>query len=274
MRQPDTAIVMVCAVASLCAQTTPIQRSKGYASVRMTLRAKKGKKMKEKIILLCFALTSSFLYGIDTVTILEQAYPWLISEQGIYFDRKASPDFTKSDDSENNSGYTYLKNIFIGYNITVDITLCDSMYDGQKITIKNNRTNTISSFSGGSVSIFLPGNGIIYKISRGYFGQEIKKYILINNEIIEVSQEFYYLGNSGILKENIDYYTDTSFSQKVGTIEKGNEILVIGYKFISDGFDNNILVLLVKGRIGLVGWYKPVSMYMQNSPIDGITAYY
>jgi hypothetical protein len=43
VRQPDTAIVMVCAVASLCAKTTPTLRSTGYANVRLTPSAREEK---------------------------------------------------------------------------------------------------------------------------------------------------------------------------------------------------------------------------------------
>jgi len=134
---------------------------------------------------------------------------------------------------------------------------CDPMYS----IYKEAGDSLISMGTIECLDLFVPGNGYLY--CRGHANttyNKRKKYKLIEDQLVEVKQPYYHVGIRSEIIESIVLYTDKTLKEELAKLPKGAEVEVLL---------NEDEMFLVKTSFGLVGWWKPESLY-PKSPVPGL----
>lgn len=111
------------------------------------------------------------------------------------------------------------------------------------------------------LDLFVPGNGYLY--CRGHANttyNKRKKYKLVGDQLEEVKQPYYHVGIRSEIIESIVLYTDKTLEEELAKLPKGAEVEVLL---------NEDEMFLVKTSFGLLGWWKPESLY-PKSPVPGL----
>ncbi|RKE04072.1 hypothetical protein [Marinifilum flexuosum] len=134
---------------------------------------------------------------------------------------------------------------------------CDPMYSIYKET----GDSLISMGTIECLDLFVPGNGYLY--CRGHANttyNKRKKYKLVGDQLVEVKQPYYHVGIRSEIIESIVLYTDKTLKEELAKLPKGAEVEVLL---------NEDEMFLVKTSFGLVGWWKPESLY-PKSPVPDL----
>lgn len=89
-------------------------------------------------------------------------------------------------------------------------------------------------------------------IANAYFDKK-RKFKFSNNEFQEIKQAFYDISLKGKLNFPIDIYQTENFTNKVARLPEGYEVEIILGK--TGGEYNDLEVILIKSKFGLLGWF-------------------
>ena len=121
-------------------------------------------------------------------------------------------------------------------------------YDHAFIFYKSDNFDSVAFIIPG-LKLYIPGNGCVYVSghTNNYFNVR-KKFQLINNELIEVKQPFYYVGLKTKTLKPIKLYDSKEMVNVIASLPEDYSIEVL----LSDGDYSTLF--LVKTDFGLTGW--------------------
>jgi hypothetical protein len=132
------------------------------------------------------------------------------------------------------------------------------------IIFKDSPDNRISFVN--ASKLVVPGNGFIY--SEGRHGSSFpvrRKLKLVEDDLIEINQPFYYVGIKSKTLKTIKIYQERDLMNLIATLPKNYEIEVL---LCDDDYESDLY--LVRTSFGLTGWTKIEDGATSSTDIDGI----
>ena len=186
-------------------------------------------------------------------------YPEAIDFQSINKNCSEINACTKYDDSTIYIGKLTLKN-----NTIIEFHYTEAPSDDPVfIAVYNDKV----IFEEAGTTLHLKGETIyIEGIANSYFDKK-RKFQFQNNEFQEVKQAFYNISFSGKLNFPIDIYQTENFTNKVASLPEGYEVEIVLGK--TGGEYNDLEIILIKSKFGLLGWFDFENISFRKPIIDG-----
>jgi hypothetical protein len=142
---------------------------------------------------------------------------------------------------------------FVTFSASQELAICYGFCPGPSFYIYDNKNPDLYLGHINAQTLYIPGNGFIYASGgEGSFDAK-RKYQILENEIVEIKQPFYYVGLKSTTLKPITIYQTKELKKKIAglPVEYPIEVMLAERDFTST--DD---LYLVKTSFGLVGWAR------------------
>lgn len=153
---------------------------------------------------------------------------------------------------------------FDGERIMVGFT--EGLSDDPEFLFYSKRGKFIKGISG--TELYLSANGFFYVTGTANdFFKKKRKFQFKKGEVIEIEQPFYYIGLTTKTLNTVELYQSKELKSKVATLPANYDVELL---LVEPGYDDSKeIFVLVRTKLGLVGWVKLDPFNYNDMSFDG-----